>query len=72
MQISPCWNQEKDLVGIPWMVAFVLPLKIKGFPESYILKDSQANQKKFIGNAIYPHVVKALADANARVLMTET
>ena len=33
--------------------------KIQGFPEDYILKGNQSDQKKFIGNSVVPHVVKA-------------
>jgi DNA (cytosine-5)-methyltransferase 1 len=34
-------------------------LKIQGFPEGYQLEGNQADQKKFIGNSVVPHVVKA-------------
>lgn len=47
-------------------------LKIQGFPEGYILKGSQANQKKFIGNAVVPMVAKAIAEANSKALMNVT
>jgi DNA (cytosine-5)-methyltransferase 1 len=32
-------------------------LKIQGFPENYVLCGNQADQKKFIGNSVVPHVV---------------
>lgn len=38
-------------------------LKIQGFPDGYILEGSQADQKKFIGNSVVPHVVKAWVEA---------
>lgn len=38
-------------------------LKIQGFPHNYILKGSQADQKKFIGNSVVPHVVKSWIEA---------
>lgn len=38
-------------------------IKIQGFPETYILKGSQADQKKFIGNSVPPPMVKALFNA---------
>jgi DNA (cytosine-5)-methyltransferase 1 len=38
-------------------------LKIQGFPEGYQLAGNQADQKKFIGNSVVPHVVTALAEA---------
>ena len=43
-------------------------LKIQGFPEGYVLKGSQADQKKFIGNSVVPIVAKAIAMTNAKVL----
>lgn len=38
--------------------------RIQGFPEDYVLKGTQTDQKKFIGNAVVPDVAKALALAN--------
>ena len=46
-------------------------LKIQGFPEDYILKGTQADQKKFIGNAVVPIVAKAIANANAKALIKD-
>lgn len=43
-------------------------LKIQGFPDNYILKGSQADQKKFIGNAVVPVIAKAITMANAEIL----
>lgn len=40
-------------------------LVIQGFPSSYKLVGSQADRKKFIGNSVVPHVVKAWAEALA-------
>jgi DNA (cytosine-5)-methyltransferase 1 len=40
-------------------------LKIQGFPEGYILKGNQADQKKFIGNAVVPLVAQRMAEALA-------
>lgn len=37
--------------------------KIMGFPEDYILIGSQAEQKKFIGNAVEVHMAKAMVEA---------
>jgi DNA (cytosine-5)-methyltransferase 1 len=39
-------------------------LQIQGFPKDYILKGTQADQKKFIGNAVDVNMSKALADAS--------
>jgi DNA (cytosine-5)-methyltransferase 1 len=38
-------------------------LKIQGFPETYQLYGNQSDQKKFIGNSVVPHVVKAWCEA---------
>lgn len=40
-------------------------LKIQGFPADYILEGNQSDQKKFIGNSVVPHVVKAWTEAMA-------
>lgn len=36
---------------------------IQGFPAGYVLKGTQADQKKFIGNSVVPAFVKAWAEA---------
>lgn len=41
-------------------------LSIQGFPEGYILEGNQSDQKKFIGNSVVPHVVKAWTEAMAQ------
>lgn len=38
-------------------------LKIQGFPDKYRLLGNQSDQKKFIGNSVVPHVVKAWVEA---------
>lgn len=40
-------------------------LKIQGFPAGYQLYGNQADQKKFIGNSVVPHVVRAWCEAMA-------
>ncbi|GAL83455.1 Site-specific DNA methylase [Sporocytophaga myxococcoides] len=37
-------------------------LKIQGFPQEYILKGNQTDQKKFIGNSVPPPMVQALIE----------
>lgn len=44
-------------------------LKIQGFPENYKMVGNQSDQKKFIGNSVVPHVVKAWAEAMGRRLL---
>ena len=44
-------------------------LSIQGFPSTYKLKGNQTQQKKGIGNAVVPHVVKAWTESKARVLV---
>ena len=43
-------------------------LQIQGFPKSYILIGTQADQKKFIGNAVDVHASKALALASSNAI----
>lgn len=38
-------------------------MKIQGFPDGYILKGTQTQQKKYIGNSVVPLVIKAMATA---------
>lgn len=46
--------------------------KIQGFPEGYILEGNQSDQKKFIGNSVVPHVVKAWIEAlGERIISNE-
>jgi len=44
-------------------------LKIQGFPDNYILKGTQAEQKKFIGNSVVPLVAQKIAEALAEKLL---
>jgi len=44
-------------------------LKIQGFPADYKMVGNQAEQKKFIGNSVVPHVVKAWAETLALKLL---
>jgi len=44
-------------------------LKIQGFPSSYHLAGNQSDQKKFIGNSVVPHVVKAWCEAMAQNIL---
>lgn len=44
--------------------------KIMGFPEDYILVGTQAEQKKFIGNAVEVNVATALVEATAHGVKT--
>jgi DNA (cytosine-5)-methyltransferase 1 len=47
-------------------------LKIQGFPDQYKLEGNQSDQKKFIGNSVVPHVVKAWTLALADRIIDET
>jgi DNA (cytosine-5)-methyltransferase 1 len=47
-------------------------LKIQGFPDGYKLEGNQADQKKFIGNSVVPHVVKAWTIALAQRIIEDT
>lgn len=46
-------------------------LKIQGFPDGYILKGTQADQKKFIGNSVVPIVAQRLIESIADCLINE-
>lgn len=43
-------------------------LKIQGFPEDYKMVGNQTDAKKFIGNSVVPHVVKAWTEEMAMVI----
>lgn len=43
--------------------------KIMGFPEDYILVGSQADQKKFIGNAVEVNMARVLCEALSRSIL---
>lgn len=43
-------------------------LKIQGFPEDYKMVGNQTDAKKFIGNSVVPHVVKAWTEKLAQVI----
>jgi DNA (cytosine-5)-methyltransferase 1 len=44
-------------------------LAIQGFPADYQLCGNQSDQKKFIGNSVVPHVVKAWCEAMASAII---
>lgn len=41
---------------------------IMGFPKDYILIGTQAEQKKYIGNAVEVNMARVICEANARKL----
>lgn len=45
-------------------------LRIQGFGDSYVLRGTQTEQKKYIGNAVVPEVVEAWVNAMAEKLET--
>lgn len=52
------------IVNITMRMLRVLELKrIMGFPEDYILVGTQAEQKKFIGNAVEVNMARVLCEA---------
>lgn len=54
------------LADIKMRMLFILELKrIMGFPEDYVLIGTQAEQKKYIGNAVEVNVAKAMCEAIA-------
>lgn len=44
---------------------------IQGFPSDYRLYGNQSDQKKFIGNSVVPHVVRAWAETQSDALLQE-
>lgn len=52
------------------MLKLIELLLIQGFPANYILKGTQTEQKKFIGNAVVPLVAKAIIGCRVRVLQS--
>jgi DNA (cytosine-5)-methyltransferase 1 len=46
-------------------------LRIQGFPADYKMVGNQSDQKKFIGNSVVPHVVKAWAEAIGQRLLEQ-
>ena len=57
------------LIDVKMRMLFILELKrIMGFPEDYVLIGTQAEQKKYIGNAVEVNVAKALCEAIANEL----
>ena len=72
---SPKMKQIKEfmalygLVDIKMRMLLIKELKrIMGFPENYKLIGTQADQKKFIGNAVEVTMARALSRAKARKL----
>jgi DNA (cytosine-5)-methyltransferase 1 len=60
------------LVDIKMRMLRVLELlSIQGFPHGYKLDGNQTDQKKFIGNSVVPHVVKAWCEAMALRLIED-
>ena len=43
-------------------------LRIQGFPETYVLKGTQTDQKRFIGNSVVPLQMKVWAEALAQAI----
>lgn len=43
--------------------------RIMGFPENYVLVGTQADQKKFIGNAVEVNMARVLCEALGRKLL---
>ncbi|MCY1720186.1 DNA cytosine methyltransferase [Prolixibacteraceae bacterium Z1-6] len=43
-------------------------LRIQGFPANYVLKGTQTEQKKYIGNAVVPQVAKAIISCRVKAV----
>lgn len=73
---SPCMIKIKQFMAAFGLVDIKMRmlrvselLKIQGFPDNYVLAGNQSDQKKFIGNSVVPHVVKAWAEEMAGKLI---
>lgn len=59
------------IADIKMRMLFIPELKkIMGFPEDYVLIGNQADQKKFIGNAVEVNVAKAMSECTGTELFT--
>lgn len=57
------------IIDIKMRMLKILELKkIMGFPEDYVLVGSQADQKKFIGNAVEVNMARVLCEALCKAL----
>lgn len=58
------------IIDIKMRMLKIIELKrIMGFPEDYILVGTQAEQKKFIGNAVEVNMSRVLCEALSRRLL---
>ena len=76
---SPMTRKVKEfmamygIIDIKMRMLKIVELKrIMGFPEDYTLIGTQAEQKKFIGNAVEVNMSRVLCEALARKLMDKT
>lgn len=69
MQKIKMFMAEYGIIAI-YMRMLLIPelLMITGFPPDYILEGTQADMKKFIGNAVPPKLPKALIEALGKTL----
>lgn len=73
---SPMTKKIKEFMAIFQVLDILMRMlkipelkRIMGFPENYVLKGTQAEQKKYIGNAVEVGMAKALCEALARKLI---
>ena len=60
------------IIDIKMRMLKIIELKrIMGFPEDYILVGTQAEQKKFIGNAVEVNMSRVLCEALSRRLVRD-
>lgn len=60
-----------NIIDIKVRMLRVMELKkIMGFPEDYVLIGTQAEQKKYVGNAVEVHMARALCEALCKTLNT--
>lgn len=76
---SPMTRQVKEFMAMYGIVDIKMRMlnirelkRIMGFPENYILIGTQAEQKKYIGNAVEVNMSRALCEALCQKLATNT
>ena len=72
---SPMTKKIKEFMGLYGIVDIKMRMlripelkRIMGFPENYVLIGTQADQKKFIGNAVEVTMARVLCEAVSKKL----
>jgi len=73
---SPMTKQIKEFMAVYGIVNITMRMlripelkRIMGFPEDYVLVGTQADQKKFIGNAVEVNMARVLCESIVKKLV---